>query len=341
MASFRFPLDDTLHRVSSLFGAGCPPALRRRFGALSTHGPVQPLDGDEVQGQPLWRAIVDSQHHDGSVGDKAAVSGRILSTLWTLRTLTDLGGGPSTAAWKRAVAFLLQHAVVDGGFSFTGERGGVLSCYTGLCAWVLHQGQDQDGGAEDPAVEGLRQTLMAWLESHQQVQRRGDSLRVSPPTVFSAHLATRYGGCFSGTSCLTGVVRAAQALPASSDVAQAARAFLLRRELFLTSEGRVLPLMSTRDASDEKRAQWLKVHHPIAYHVDLVETLQVVTKVGPWDVRMQRAVDHLMAKQLDDGSWPLEAKGRQPGLLSLERLNQRRGSPMATLRVLEALAPLA
>lgn len=139
---------------------------------------------------------------------------------------------------------------------------------------------------------------------------------------------------------MTGVVRAAQAVPASSDVAKAARAFLLQRELFLTSSGRVLPLVSKADADDEKRAHWLKIHHPIAYHVDLVEVLHVVTQAGTWDVRMRRAVDGLLAKQLDDGTWPLEAKGKQPGLVPLERINRRKGSAMATVRVLEALAPL-
>lgn|GEM_PF-1921689 len=332
-----FDFDDTLERVSFLF-ADAAPALVRRFRRL-VDGASAALDVDDVQAQPLWAKVAAGQHDDGSFGDRPAANARLLSTLWTLRTLTDLGGGPPCAAWAKAHRFLADHAVVDGGFSFTGERAGVLSCYTGLCASMLQAAQEQHRVDDD--VEHTRLQLVAWLHTHQQVQRRGDSRRAQTPEVFHPSLATRYGGCFASTSCFTGVVRAAQASPPDSDVVQAARAFLLERRVMQTSAGRILPLVSKPSADDETRAQWLKIHHPVGYHVDLLEALQVVTSTGAWDARMQPAVAHVLQQQLDDGTWPLQAKAKQPGLWALERVNRRRGSPTATVRVLEALAPVA
>ena len=330
-------------RVNWLFEEGvCPPALRYRAYKILARARIPRPSMADIEKQENWQHIGASQREDGSFGDHDEMERRILPTLWSLRSLNDLGGGPGFHSWDHAAEFLVQYALVDGAFSIDGRKTGVLSCYTSTFATVLAQGRYAGLGKPDLASRHRTalDELLAWLERFQQVRRQGVQRRRAPLEIYEAKLATRYGGCFAPTSCFTGLVRAAQALVAanhSCDLLDEIRSDLLSRNLYMTSKGAVLPLTNPGTPNPQKDASWLRIQYPIAYHVDLVEVLDAVAASGNYDRRMEPALRHILAQQLPDGSWPLQAKAKQPGLHAPERVNGKRGSAWATFRELEAI----
>ena len=339
----KFDTASAWSRVTGLFEESqCPPVLRyRAYRELAEENLACPSIID-VEIQDDWQKVCVSQRQDGSFGDHEETTRRILPTLWSLASLNDLGGGPGILAWDRAAEFLCQHARVDGAFSIDGRTTGVLSCYTSIFAKVLARARRDGVGKREltPQLRAAFEGALAWLERFQQVRRRGVQLRRAPLEIFEERLATRYGGCFAATTCFTGLVRAAEAFVGANrqcELLQEIREDLLRRKLFMTSRGSVLPLTSHAEAAPDKISAWLRIQYPTGYHVDLVEVLDVVAASGRYDARMEPALCHLFAQQLPDGSWPLQAKAKLPGLHAPERVNQRRGSPWATFRVLSAL----
>ena len=274
-------------------------------------------------------ALVD--HGRGSWGVDGPQRKRILSTLWMAKTLAELGLG-ATDPWARAAGFLAQAAHSDDSvFSIDGRRDGVLSCYVGIAATTYQLGGRQD----------LAEPQIQWIRDHQQVRRATQDLRPTPVSHWSDHLAVRYGGCMSDTTCLVGFAKTGQALrcwstthsdPEIEALLGVIQEQFLERHLSRASNGSTLPLAVT----PTNAGQWLDLTYPLDWRTDLVEIIDLVaTDAG--DARLQPALDQLARRQLDDGSWPLRRTFRPDGLPLLDRRRTTRGSPYATLRGVCAL----
>jgi hypothetical protein len=52
---------------------------------------------------------------------------------------------------------------------------------------------------------------------------------------------------------------------------------------------------------------WFKFGFPLGYTSDILEAVDVLAQLGHGDdQRLQRAIQYLLAKQAEDGRWPLE-----------------------------------
>lgn len=276
-------------------------------------------------------AAFRSQRADGSWGDGDRPRQRVLSTLWMAKTLAELGCG-STGAWNRAAEFLSENAHTDDGvFAIDGRRDGVLSCYVGIAATTYLLG----GRPE------LAEPQISWIRDHQQVQRAGRDLRRTAARHWSDHLAVRYGGCMSSTTCLVGLAKTGTALRCwltsrcdteVEGLFAAIQERFLERQLFRRGDGSVIPL----GVAPKHAQRWLDPTYPLDWRPDLIEVLDLVASPTS-DSRVQPALDGLAASQLEDGSWPLRRTFRPVGLPLLERRSRTRGSPVVTLRILCAL----
>lgn len=309
---------------------------------------------------PLDR-VLERQRDDGSWGAADDWRRRVLPTLWTVNVLAELGAA-SGPAWDAAARFLAARGTTDGGvFSRDGRRDGVLACYVAIAATTYLLGGRPD----------LAAPQVAWILRHQDVREHGISRRggVEP---YHSGLSHRYGGCFASTSCLVGVVKAGRALelwrrtgqsrtgrsntgpsrtgPSRTGQTGAAaltgtdardvdellgviRDALLARSLMRTGDGRVLPLGVPPARADE----WLVPTFPVDWRTDLVEVLDLAARTGPYDERLQPAVDRLAALQRPDGGWPLLRSFWPTGFPALEPRSSRRSSRLATDRVVAAL----
>ncbi len=278
-----------------------------------------------------------TQRSDGSWGDKDRPTQRLLPTLWMAKTLGEFGLNAEHMGWRKAIEFLVEFGHTDEEvFSIWGTREGVLSCYVGIAA-SLYSG----GGRHDLAAPHIE-----WILRYQEVRHRGEDLRRVPANEWSPHLKERYGGCMSATTCLVGLLREGRALIdwlSRNESAEAERLVATIREAFLRrrvmhrSNGSVVPLA----VSPKKAEDWLAPTYPLDWRVDLIEAVDFLGRSGPADARMQGAIDHLVGLRLPDGSWPLRRSYRPAHLPKLENRSSKKGSPMITLRVVNALRAVA
>jgi hypothetical protein len=287
-----------------------------------------------VEAHPAVVSALDRQRADGSWGADDDWRRRVLPTLQTATVLAELGLSVRHDSWSRAADFLGSVAhTADGVFSRTGDRAGVLSCYVGIAGSTYLLGGRRD----------LAGPQIAWVLRHQDVRRGGVSSRPGPVEVYHPAMATRYGGCLSGTTCLIGLVKTGRALELWTRVADdadaravlaAIRAAFLERHLFRRADGGVPPLGTP--ASDPEG--WLLPSFPLDWRTDLVEVLDLVARTGPAEVRMQPGLDRIAEMQLPDGTWPVRRAFWPPDLPAVERRDRRRGSPIVTMRVVAALS---
>lgn len=317
------------------------PLVRLMVATWLSGGEAAPeLDGlrAEATAADVVRAALNAQRDDGSWGEPEPPTRRVLPTLLMAKALAELGVARHDG-WTSAVGFLAEVAHTDDGvLSLDGRRDGVLSCYVGIAASMYLLGDRPD----------LAQPQVRWILDHQQVRRGGRDLRTVPAEHYSDHLAVRYGGCMSETTCLVGLVKTGQALRLWRDAHEgraddrvvdllvSIREAFLSRRLFLAADGSTLPLgVMPKHAED-----WLRPTYPLDWRTDLIEVLDLVASTGPPDVRLQPALDRLAGFQLPDRSWPLLRTLRPADLPLLERRSRTRGSAFITTRVLAALAPL-
>lgn len=229
-------------------------------------------------------------------------------------------------------AFLSSLAHTDEGiFSIDGKRDGVLSCYVGTAAATyLLCGETS---AAQPQI--------GWILRYQDVSRRGEALRVDLAEHWGPYLRTRYGGCMADTTCLVGLAKVGRALQLhaadpSGDVEPlriAIREAFLERQLMFDRDEHVVPL----GVVASKATDWLLPTFPLDWRTDLIEVLDIVGKSGPFDPRMQPAIDSLMSWRLPDGSWPLRRSFWPNDVTIRERRSTQTGHPIVTLRALSAL----
>ncbi len=236
------------------------------------------------------REILQAQYPQGYwVKPGRGYSPKYRGTVWQLMFLADLGAGPSEAIDK-ACRFVLENSLIPerGLFSATKADTGTIICLNGnlLRAFVCL------GYGDDPVVKGVAQTLA------ERIVREGFDCRANSPD--RARRET-------WRPCAWGAVKALRAfalIPAearSNAVRQAiARGveLLLSRDLtvanYPSAYGRISPL-------------WFEFGFPLAYSSDILEVLELLAQLGyGQDERLQGAIELVLAKQDEDGRWPLE-----------------------------------
>ncbi len=249
-------------------------------------------------------------------------------TVWQLIILAELGADGTDERIKKACEFILENSQdhESGGFSVWhsaksggGRYSGVIPCLTGNMIWSLIK----LGFLDDPRVErGIN-----WITKYQRFDDGIEQL----PKGWPYDKAT---SCFGKHSCHMGVVKALKALAAipvqkrSDNVKgtiEAGAEYLLIHHVHKRSH----------DLSRLSKPSWIRFGFPLMYQTDALEILDILTKLGYRDERMQDAVDLVISKQDNNGRWSLERTFNGRFQTNIEQKDKP--SKWITLNALKAL----
>ena len=220
-------------------------------------------------------------------------------TIWQILILAELGADGNDERIRKACEFILENSQdrESSGFSMhvSGRLGGgrhseVIPCLTGNMVWSL----TRFGYLKDPLVRHA----IRWITDY---QRFDDAIEEAP----QGWPYDRFEMCWGKHTCHMGAVKALKALaeipPAerSKDVKNTIGQgveYLLKHHIHKRSH----------NLSRVSKPGWLRFGFPLMYQTDILEILEILTKLGFRDDRMQEAIDVVISKQDAQGRWKLE-----------------------------------
>ena len=248
-------------------------------------------------------------------------------TVWNFIILAELCADENDKRIKNTCEFILKNSQdpVSGGFSYErakkggGAPGKIIPCLTGNMIWSLIR----FGYVDDPRV----QKGISWITTY---QRFDDGEQILPKDwPYKSHTA-----CFGKHSCHMGVVKALKTL---AEIPENKRTKEVKNTINEAVDYLLLHHIYKRshDLSKKSKPGWLKLGFPNMYQTDILEILNILTKLGVKDERMQDAVDIVISKQNDKGQWILENTFNGRFLTNIECKDKP--SKWITLRALQAL----
>ena len=180
-----------------------------------------------------------------------------------------------------------QHTAVKTGGGRISE---VIPCLTGNMVWSLLR----FGYLDDPRlIKGID-----WLTRYMRFNDGVEQTPQVPPY-------NQYEMCWGRHTCHMGVVKALKAfsaIPAAqrtrevTDTIHEAVEFVLIHHIYKRSH----------NLNRVSKPGWLKFGFPLMYQTDALEILDILTKLGIQDSRMDEALAILLEKQDDMGRWSIE-----------------------------------
>ncbi|MFX1315779.1 MAG: nitrogen fixation protein NifH, partial [Promethearchaeota archaeon] len=219
-------------------------------------------------------------------------------TVWTFIVLAELNADGNDDRIKNACEYILKYSQdrESGGFSIHGnvDDGGVheqvIPCLTGNMIWALVR----FGYFKDPRV----QQGIEWIL---QYQRLDDGIDKAP----KGWPYERFKNCWGKHTCHMGVVKNLKALAEIppdkrsdqiNDFINRAAEYMLNHHIYKRSH----------DLNVIAKEEWTQFGFPLMWKIDALEVLDILTKLGYKDDRMQDAIDLVIAKQNENGRWLLE-----------------------------------
>lgn len=218
--------------------------------------------------------------------------------VWQLIVLAELGADANPQI-KEQCEYILSNSqeTENGGFAMhaSAKTGGgriteVIPCLTGNMVWsLIHFGY-----LDDPRL----QKGIDWITRY---MRFNDGVEVTP----QVSPYDRYETCWGKHTCHMGVVKALKSLSIIpeeirngeiNDTIQKAIEFILIHHIYKRSH----------DLSRVSKPGWLKFGFPLMYQTDALEILDILTKLGIKDSRMDEAINIVISKQDDMGRWKME-----------------------------------
>lgn len=252
-------------------------------------------------------------------------------TVWQLIILAELGADGKDERVKKACEFITESSQdrESGGFSMhTSVRSGggrhseVIPCLTGNMIWSLIR----FGYLENPKV----QSGIDWIVKY---QRFDDAIEEAP----KGWPYDRFEVCWGRHTCHMGVVKALKALaeiPLSErskevvNTIEKGAEYMLKHHIHKRSH----------DLNRVSKPGWLRLGFPLMYQTDVLEILEILTKLGYKDERMQEAIDLVISKQDDQGRWKLENTFNGRFQVNIE--HKGKPSKWITLKAIKALKRL-
>lgn len=249
-------------------------------------------------------------------------------TVWNLIILAELGTTIEDERILRAVEFLLgaSQDPVGGGFGYRSpdpakpDPAIFVPCLSGNMTWAMLRMGYPFSARLQLAVDWLVKTI-----------RLNDGESPAPT-------GPEYRGrknCWGKHTCISGVVKTLKALAEipekerSPEVCQVIRdgsEFLLKHHLILKSH----------NLEEVSKNKWTKPGFPWLWDTNVVEMLDILTRLGIRDPRLQEGFDLIKSKQREDGRWFQESGFRDELLVPFEKI----GSPskwvtLFALRILQ------
>lgn len=248
-------------------------------------------------------------------------------TVWTLILLAELRADGEDRRIRNACEFILASSQdrVSGGFAYRGacDAGGehdrVLPCLTGNMVWALAR----FGYSDDPrwrrAVEWI--TTYARFDDGAAQAPRGWPFSTRRP-------------CWGKHTCHMGVVKTLKAL---AEIPANRRTKAVKQTIENATEYILAHHIHKRshDLNRVSRPQWLKLGFPWLWDSDVLEVLEILTRLGCRDRRMSEALEVVEAKRRPQGYWLLEDDYH--GRLQIDTEKRGKPSKWATLTALRVL----
>jgi len=219
-------------------------------------------------------------------------------TVWNLIILAEIGADGNDKRIKKACEFILINSQnkESGGFAYNSLKSGggadskVLPCLSGNMVWSLIC----FGYIDDFRV----QKGIEWITNY---QRFDDGIQELPENwPYKKHI-----NCFGKHSCHMGVVKSLKAL---AEIPEEKRSKIVK----ITIKNGVEYLLKhhiykkSHDLNKVSKPSWLQLSFPHMYQTDILEILDILTRLWNKDRRMQDAIDILISKQNENGTWNLE-----------------------------------
>jgi hypothetical protein len=219
-------------------------------------------------------------------------------TVWNLIILAEIGADGNDKRIKKACEFILNNSQnkESGGFAYSALKSGggadskVLPCLSGNMVWSLIC----FGYIDDFRV----QKGIEWITNY---QRFDDGIQELPENwPYKKHI-----NCFGKHSCHMGVVKSLKAL---AEIPEEKRSKIVK----ITIKNGVEYLLKhhiykkSHDLNKVSKPSWLQLSFPHMYQTDILEILDILTRLWNKDRRMQDAIDILISKQNENGTWNLE-----------------------------------
>ncbi len=256
---------------------------------------------EEIMKKRVVPKILAKQKEEGYwEGSQNFYTAKYKGTVWQIIILAELGADGRDDRIRKACEFILENSQDREGNGFSmwvsaktggGRTTGVIPCLTGNLVYSLIK----LGYLKDARV----QNSINWITTY---QRFDDGIK-DPPKGWPYE---RLGICWGKHSCHMGVVKALKAL-AEIPVNQR------NKEVKNTIEEGVEYLLKhhiykrSHDLSRVSKPGWLRLGFPLMYQTDVLEILEILTRLGYHDERMQEAIDLLISKQDNQGRWKLES----------------------------------
>ena len=276
-----FTLIDVLKRAEN------DPEVRKTKEEIAKKGVVPKILTKQKEGG-YWQ---DSQNF---------YTAKYKGTVWQIIILAELGVDGKDNHIRKACEFILKNSQdrESNGFSMWvsvktggGRATGVIPCLTGNLVYSLIK----LGYLKDERV----QNSINWITTY---QRFDDGIKDTPKDWPYERLVV----CWGKHSCHMGVVKALKAL---AEIPFNQR----NKEVKSTIEEGVEYLLKHRiykkshDLGRVSKPGWLRFGFPLMYQTDVLEILEILTRLGYHDERMQEAIDLLISKQDNQGRWKLES----------------------------------
>jgi len=237
------------------------------------------------------------------------VRSKYKGTVWTFIILAQLQADKNDERIRKTCEFILNHSQdrESGGFSYaSGENGGghhkILPCLTGNMVWGLIR----FGYLNDPRV----QQGIDWITTY---QRFDDGIEQAP-----TGWPYKSERCWGKHTCRFGVVKALKAL---AEIPPRKRSQKVKTAIEKGVEYILIHHIYKRshNLTRVSKPEWLQFGFPLMWNTDALEMLSILTKLNYKDKRMQEAVDLVISKQNNDGTWNLEHTYNRRFQVSIER----------------------
>jgi len=242
-----------------------------------------------------------SKQKDGGYWGKPEdfyIRSKYKGTVWSLILLAELGADGEDERVKKACEFIMENSQdrESGGFAYRGtaknggQHSGVLPCLTGNMVFSLIR----FGYLYDRRV----QRGIEWIVGCQRFDDRVKSAPIGWPY-------DKFPRCWGTHTCHMGVVKALKAL---AEIPDEKRSEEVKNTIEKGAEYMLAHHIYKRshNLSKVSKPEWLKLGFPNMWKTDVLEILEILTRLGYKDKRMQDAVDLVLSKQDAQGRWKLE-----------------------------------
>jgi hypothetical protein len=243
--------------------------------------------------------ILSKQETGGYWGipEKFYSGAKYKGTSWQLLILAELGADGNDEKIKNTSEFLLEKAQdpESGAFSYVSSKSGmgdherVLPCLTANMTWALIR----LGYWDDERVQKAMEWLITYLRFDDEPEKAPNEWPYK-----------RWKRCWGERTCHSIIVKS---LKAFSEIPKNKRTREINNCMEKCAEHMLNHHIHQRSQAPVLGSfKWLEFGFPLMWNVDALEVLDILTKLGFKDQRMQESLDIMISKQDEEGKWTLE-----------------------------------